>query len=204
MNSLSLTSAEWHRRIADNDPAAWVELTKLLKRWIYTYAYKKLGWMQEEAKLEFVETCVQNACLRIVTELKQFRGEGEFLGWCRVVALRIALDRSRRERRERQIILHNSDAVDVVTTAELDVVEKELVLAQIFQQVNEAVLSELSQQERVVFQDAGQLSVAELACKLNISPNNLYQIRYRVRQKICSYLEEQGYTRQKLQEWGLI
>jgi len=43
-----------------------------------------------------------------------------------------------------------------------------------------------------------------LVTELGITPNNLYQIRFRSLAKIRRHLESQGYTRARLNEWGIL
>ena len=198
------TSGAWLCALTRQEPHAWGDLLQHLSGWIYTYAVKRLGWMDVAMRQEFVENCLQEASLRIFRELHQYGGKGEFLGWCRVVALHVVLDRVRTEARHRQqtpVNLHG----DVPSTAtDLADVEMKAVRQQILACVDQGMETVLSEDERAVFKAGADGSVPQLAAQLNTTNNNIYQLRNRARRKVAKHLADNGYTRQKLQEWGII
>ena len=198
------TNDEWRHAIHARDQDAWADLMQHLKQWVYTYCVKRLSWMTCVQRREFVQTSIQEVGLRIVRESHQYRGEGAFLGWCRTLALHVVLDRIRVEIRERQSAPVNLEGDIQGATTELDDVEREQVLDEIYQCIDAAVATELSDNERAVFRAGEEASVRQLASELGTSPNNIYQLRKRARRKIAQYLIDKGYTLQKLQMWGLL
>ncbi|MBI3958013.1 MAG: sigma-70 family RNA polymerase sigma factor [Chloroflexi bacterium] len=198
-----LDDQEMWQRLLDRDGAVWAALQQQLIDWVYTYLRPRLYWMAEEQVQECARECTQAACERILRGLHLYRGEGSLLGWCRVVSLRVTIDWIRRDRRDRLAapapLTEESGQPDDPTAR----IEQALEIEKIQALIDAFVETNLSQREQMVLREA-ETDAGVLAARLGITANNLYQIRHRALGKVRRHLESQGYTRQRLAEWGLL
>ena len=191
------------QRLVARDNEAWALLQQQLMDWVYTYLRPRLYWMADDHVRECAQECTQAACERILRRLHLYRGEGSLLGWCRMVALNVTIDWIRRDRRARLFApapLHEESASPDDSIAQF---EYTLEMQTIQATIDDFVSATLSQREQTILYAAeGETGV--LAVRLGITANYLYQIRHRALGKVRRHLESQGYTRQRLTEWGIL
>lgn len=191
------------QKLLARDSAAWAQLQQQLMDWLYTYLRSRLYWMADAHLRECAQECTQAASERILRRLHLYRGEGALLGWCRVVALHVAIDWIRRDRLARLLAPAHLHEESGPSDNPIPAIERDLELEKIQASIDEFVATKLSAREQIVLGDA-ETETDALAARLGVATNNLYQIRHRALGKIRRHLEQQGYTRQRLIEWGIL
>ncbi len=102
MNSAEWTDAEWASQVARaqaGDEAALVELFHAMHPHVI-----RLVQANQPAR-ESVEDLVQQACIKIVTNLRQFSGRAPFLHWVSRVTINTCLNRMRHEKHRPEVRL---------------------------------------------------------------------------------------------------
>jgi RNA polymerase sigma factor (sigma-70 family) len=201
------TNDEWRNAIVNQDAAAWRELSQLLYRASYQLASQQLNRLSAAMWHEVAVDSVQDAGLRIVRRLEQYRGSGPFVGWCYVIVINATRDRIRRERRRlRQEV---EEWVEDLAPASADFaprVEDQLFLDELTEHIYRFVRAELSEREQKVFLALAQAESTpkELALALETTRNNIDQTWHRSRQKVRQHLERTGYTHAALQDHDIL
>lgn len=195
----------WAQRIAERDAYAWETLDKEIHNWVRMYLRQKLYWLSYEKETieKYTEDCVQDANERILSRLHLYTGRGTFLGWCKVIALNVTIDWIRRDRRARKNAPAQLNETIIQLGDPIDNIERDIDMERISQHIDIFVKTKLTERDRAIFYST-ETDTSELAASLEITENNLYQIRFRTLVKLRRYLETQGYTREKLLNWGLF
>jgi len=200
---ISHNDREMLQRLLDRERATWAFLQGQLLDWLYTYLRPRLYWMANDQIQECVQECIQAASERILRRLHLYRGEGALLGWCQTVALNVAIDWIRRDRRARLAApapLHEESAAADDPIAQFERTQE---LEKIQASIDAFVATKLSAREQAILGQA-DTPTDQLASQLGITANYLYQIRHRALGKVRRHLESQGYTRQRLAEWDIL
>lgn len=204
------SNEEWVNAISKRDAVAFKELSEAIYLWIYNDLRNLPSQLLTAPRLlETAYDCTSETLIRVINRLDQYQHKGPFLGWCRVIALRIVKNwiRSDIQRRKKEATLDEQIDIGVeskdLDSETIDVVEKIMGSLALFLQEG------LTHKEAQVFTTVTnmaelKLNREEIAQELGISRNNLDQTWCRARRKVREYLEKSGYTKEVLREYNLL
>ena len=193
----------WAQRLAERDADVSKVLNDKIHDWVRMYLRQKLYWLSTAMVEEYTKDCAQDANERILSRLHLYTGRGSFLGWCKVIALNVAIDWIRSDMRARKNTPAQLNEAIIQLGDPIDKVERDIEMERISQHIVIFVKTELTERDKAIFY-SNDTNTSELAASLEITETNLYQIRFRTLVKLRRYLETRGYTRQKLLDWGLF
>lgn len=181
---------------------ALAELRQRLQRSIYYYLSQERSDLRELAPAELsqmAEDLAQDATLRVMENLDNFRGESRFTTWANKIAVRLAISDLRRAR-YRDFSLDNLTAGGDFLPAETSLVseappnpevaaERDDVRARIDAAMREALTERQYQALAAVALRGVPMDI--VAEQLGTNRNALYKLVHDARRKLKSYLEEQ-------------
>lgn len=153
---------------------------------------------------QLAEDFTQEAVLKILDSLTTFRGESRFTTWAMKIAVRTAISSLRRaayrdlsldDLEERGSSLHISQDAAVSPARSPDP-EREAELREVFQALEEAVRTELTERQRIAFlaTNVDGIPVEVAARLLNTNTNALYKTVHDARRKLRDFLVKCGFT----------
>jgi RNA polymerase sigma factor (sigma-70 family) len=171
---------------ADGDAHAVAEIVRVLERPIYNVAVRMLLDRGD------AEDATQEALIRIVTRLAQFRGESLFSTWAYRIAVRRVLD-FREQRAAAARITSDAFAADLADGLEEDAVEKAenaILYQQLKLMCSRAMLHHLDGDHRIAFVlgEIVELSAPECAEILDIEPAAFRKRLSRARATLSEFL----------------
>ena len=208
--SIPRTDEDWIYAIARRDGTAHRELSNAIYEWVYNYLRHLPPQVIRHTLLpEIAYDCTAEAIIRILSRLEQYQKKGPFLGWCRVIALRITKNWIRADiqnRKKEQYLdaeAEYRDESEPLWSDEIGLVEKIIV------HVNTFLESGLTEKERKIFLVLANIEGTrhnreKMAEELGTTRNNLDQTWFRARRKVREYLEKSGYTEEYLREYNLL
>lgn len=201
------TNEEWLADLRADDQAqteAIEDLRQRLKRSIHYYLSQDRSDLRNLSSQELdqmSEDLAQDATLRIIDNIDNFRGESQFTTWANRIAIRLAISDLRRARykdfslenltADGEILPSNSSTTTGAPSPET-AVEREDVLARINLALEES-LTERQRQALVAVAIEG-VPMDIVAEQLGSNRNALYKLVHDARRKLRAHLESQGLT----------
>jgi len=202
-----LTNEQWLSALRSADTikqqAALQDLRERLKRSIYYYLSQERSDLRDLAAKELVEMAndlSQDATLRVMESLDQFRGESRFTTWANKIAVRLAISDLRRARykdfslddltRDGDFL---SAETNVVSDAPLNpetAAERDDVSVIIHRAMREALTDR--QYQALVAVALENIPMDIVAERMNTNRNALYKLIHDARRKLKAHLEQQG------------
>lgn len=173
-------------RLARGDQSVLEDLFRRYRSVAYRVAYRLLG--QEADALD----AVQDAFVKALTHLDQFRGHSSFKTWLLRIVCNAAFDVGRSRKRDSRIAQPPDDSSDHFGPADLPAPHAELDRADLRDKI-EAALARLPETQRQTFvlHVDGGLSYREVADSLKISIGTVMSRLFYARQKLKLLLAEQ-------------
>ena len=146
----------------------------------------------------FVEDVVQEASLKILSNLDSFQGRSKFRTWAITIAVRTAVSQMRKrqwqdvslESLTAAAVLDPSLTIDQSETA--DQTANRAALLRALKAVIDAQLT--NKQWTAITAELAGMPLAEIAEKMDTSPNSLYKLLHDARKKLRRGLEAEGFT----------
>jgi len=179
------------KRCLEQDKKAWDVFVDRYNRLIYNAIVQTLNKYSVTSENQIVEDLFQTVFLSLIEynyrKLRQFQGKCKLSSWLHIIAVRITIDFLRKksihlslngeteqERSIRERITNGNPLPDELIDQEED--------KMIFNKVK----SELNAREQLFVElyYSRELSSTKVAKIMNITPNNVYQIKSRVREKM--------------------
>jgi RNA polymerase sigma-70 factor (ECF subfamily) len=216
MNSMvERTNEQWIADLTgppDVQAEALEDLRLRLQRGIFYYLSRErsdLAHLSSQELTQMAEDLAQDATLRVLDNLRSFRGDSRFTTWATKVAVRVAISDLRRARYKDFSLdgLTASDELLPSTAASIgnvpdpspeDAAEQTEVMAKISAALDEA-LTERQRQALVAVALQG-VPMEVVAEKMNTNRNALYKLVHDARRKLRSHLEAQGLSMDYLQD----
>ncbi len=200
------TNDEWLaelRAAGDSQQAALADLRKRLQRSLYYYLSQERSDLRGLAAVELgemAEDLAQDATLRVMDNLDNFRGESRFTTWANKIAIRLAISDLRRAR-YKDFSLDELTAGGDFLAAEANLVseappnpetaaERDDVSEKI-DRAFRAALSERQYQALVAVALRG-VPMDVVAEQMGTNRNALYKLIHDARRNLREYLEQQG------------
>lgn len=191
------------RATDDTQQAALADLRKRLQRSLYYYLSQERSDLRGLAAVELeemAEDLAQDATLRVMDNLANFRGESRFTTWANKIAIRLAISDLRRAR-YKDFSLDELTAGGDFLSAEANLVseappnpetaaERDDVSDKI-DQAFRAALSERQYQALVAVALRG-VPMDVVAEQMGTNRNALYKLIHDARRNLREYLEQQG------------
>ena len=201
------SNAEWIEALQATEPnaqsQALADLRKRLQRSIYFYLSQDrsdLRGLATQELAQMAEDLAQDATLRVMDNLENFRGESRFTTWANKIAIRLAISDLRRARyRDFSLDELTADGDLLPLSARLaapqsptpeKVAERDDVLEKIELALQEA-LTERQYQALVAVALKG-VPMDILAERMGSNRNALYKLIHDARRKLKTHLESQG------------
>lgn len=201
------SNAEWIEALGAADPSAQAlalaDLRKRLQRSIYFYLSQDrsdLRGLATQELAQMAEDLAQDATLRVMDNLDNFRGESRFTTWANKIAIRLAISDLRRARyRDFSLDELTADGDLLPASARLasppsptpeKVAERDDVLEKIELALKES-LTERQYQALVAVALKG-IPMDVLAERMGTNRNALYKLIHDARRKLKTQLESQG------------
>lgn len=179
------------------------DLRERLKRSIYYYLSQERSDLRDLAQKELVtmaEDLSQDAVLRVMDNLDNFRGESRFTTWANKIAVRLAISELRRAR-YKDFSLDNLTANGDFLSADASIVgeappnpekaaEQDDVMGQIDSALREALTDR--QYQALVAVALHNVPMDVVAEQLDTNRNALYKLIYDARRNLKNYLETKG------------
>jgi RNA polymerase sigma-70 factor, ECF subfamily len=204
MTNENRTNAEWLAELnADQETqaAAISDLRLRLKRSILYYLSQERSDLRDRSTQELermADDLAQDATMRVIDNMHNFRGESQFITWANRIAVRLAISELRRAR-YRDFSLDDltadgellPESAHISTPAQPEqAVERAEVLAKINHALEEA-LTERQHRALVAVALRG-VPMDVVAEQLDTNRNALYKLLHDARRKLRAYLEAQG------------
>ncbi|PJF20731.1 MAG: hypothetical protein CUN56_14685, partial [Phototrophicales bacterium] len=198
------TNEQWVSELSQNDPVALADLRTHIRRSILYYLSRERSDLRDRSGQELeqmADDMAQDATLRVMENLANFRGESKFTTWVNRIAVRIAISELRRAR-YKNFSLDNitADGDLIPDSAKLnlnqrppqpeDAVERDDVMTTIFQTMKSA-LTERQYQALVAVALRG-VPMDVVAEQMETNRNALYKLLHDARRKLKAHLESQG------------
>jgi RNA polymerase sigma-70 factor (ECF subfamily) len=202
--AIDRTNEEWLADLRGErsvQAAAIDDLRQQLKRSILFYLNQDRSDLRDRTLPELermADDLAQDATLRVIDNMDNFRGESKFTTWANRIAVRLAISELRRSR-YRDFSLDALTADGEIFPLNLDAggppgpetaVEREDVLARINRALDEA-LTERQRQALVAVAIRG-IPLDVVASQLDSNRNALYKLVHDARRKLRAHLEAQG------------
>lgn len=200
------TNEQWLTELQSEGPAqkkAIEDLRTRLHRSVYYYLSQERSDLRDLAQKELVEMAqdmAQDAVLRVMDNLENFRGESRFTTWTNKIAIRLAISELRRAR-YKDFSLDNLTAsgdflsaqTNLVTEAPLGpeaAAERDDVMAIIGNAMRESLTERQYQALVAVALEGVPMDV--VAEQMDTNRNALYKLIHDARKKLKAHLESQG------------
>lgn len=200
------TNEQWLTELQSEGPAqkkAIEDLRTRLHRSVYYYLSQERSDLRDLAQKELVEMAqdmAQDAVLRVMDNLENFRGESRFTTWTNKIAIRLAISELRRAR-YKDFSLDNLTAngdflsakTNLVTEAPLGpeaAAERDNVMAIIGKAMRESLTERQYQALVAVALEGVPMDV--VAEQMDTNRNALYKLIHDARKKLKAHLESQG------------
>jgi RNA polymerase sigma-70 factor (ECF subfamily) len=143
---------------------------------------------------------VQEALMKILEHLDDFRGESQFTTWAQKIAIRVAYSELRR-RRWRDVSLESlipdSEAIDFTPALLSDPApspERQAMRHWMLERVRQAILEELTDRQRRALLAilAGGMPIEEVAQRMGTNRNALYKLLFDARKRLKQRLQTEG------------
>jgi RNA polymerase sigma-70 factor (ECF subfamily) len=192
---------DWARDLAATGPegeASRAALRALLVRGLH----QALAGRAPQA-LPLVEDFAQEALLRILAHLEDYRGEGRFTSWALAISVRVAFNEIRRQR-WRDVPLESIQPesagapellVDAAPSPDQEVARKHVL--KILRHALDADLT--PRQRQVLAAELRGMPQSELARQLGTNRNALYKLGHDARRRLKRVLEEAGLSAEHVQ-----
>ena len=201
------TNEQWIAALHGEGDAAQSEaledLRKRLQRSIYFYLSQDrsdLRGLAAQELAQMAEDLAQDATLRVMDNLDNFRGESRFTTWANKIAVRLAISDLRRARykdfsldeltADGELLPSSSRLVSPPSPTPEKVAERDDVLEKIEQALKES-LTERQYQALVAVALKG-IPMDVLAERMGTNRNALYKLIHDARRKLKTHLESQG------------
>ena len=192
MNRMNQSADNWVDRLSNefDQGDALQELRELLVSRL-TAVFRQ----ERKVDLAFVEDTVQEATLKILGSLSQFRGDSKFTTWATTIAIRTAYTELRRKRWQDvsldNLVESQGDFVAVSSPeADLDD-EKKRIVNSMYKVINEKLTV---RQRTVLLAELHGMSMARIGEELNSNRNAIYKLAHDARKKLKQELEADGFT----------
>ncbi|RMF45564.1 MAG: sigma-70 family RNA polymerase sigma factor [Anaerolineae bacterium] len=157
-------------------------------------------------KQEILEDFVQEALLKILAHLDEFRGESHFLTWAHKIAIRVAYSELRRLRWKDvslQDLLPQDDSSDytpVVLSDSNPGPEKQVIQRQMMALVGRLLRENLTERQRKAMMAVmvHGMPLEEVARRMGTNRNALYKLLHDARKRLRRVLHEEGLTPQEI------
>lgn len=188
-------SDDWVRALGESGAAREValsELRQLLVRGL-GHALARQGTTCAE-----VEDFVQEALLKILDSLGDFRGEGRFVAWALRIAVRVAYSELRR-RRWQDVPYEEMTSLPSTSsaggTAPRDP-ERQAMQQRMLAELDRAIVETLTlrQRQALVAEYVHRVPLEEIARRLGISRNAVYKLLFDARQRLRRSLTAAGWS----------
>ena len=197
----------WIAALNDQDPLAQAEalsdLRKRLQRSIYFYLSQDrsdLRGLAAQELAQMAEDLAQDATLRVMANLDNFRGESRFTTWANKIAVRLAISDLRRARyRDFSLDELTADGDLLPASTRLaspssptpeKIAERDDVLEKIDLALKEALTER--QYQALVAVALKDIPMDVLAERMGTNRNALYKLIHDARRKLKTHLEAQG------------
>ncbi len=182
---------------------ALADLRKRLQRSIYFYLSQDrsdLRGLATQELMQMAEDLAQDATLRVMDNLDNFRGESRFTTWANKIAIRLAISDLRRARykdfsldeltADGDLLPSSTRLVTATSPTPEKVAERDDVMEKIESALQEA-LTERQYQALVAIALKG-IPMDVLAERMGTNRNALYKLIHDARRKLKNHLEAQG------------
>lgn len=203
---LDRSNEEWLADLRSSDEqqtAAIDDLRERVKRSIYYYLSQERSDLRDLAQKELVtmaEDLAQDAVLRVMDNLDNFRGESRFTTWANKIAVRLAISELRRAR-YKDFSLDSLTADGDFLSADASIVgeappnperaaERDDVVDRIDAAMKEALTDR--QYRALVAVALKGVPMDVVAEQLDTNRNALYKLIYDARRNLKNYMESQG------------
>jgi RNA polymerase sigma-70 factor (ECF subfamily) len=150
-----------------------------------------------------IEGFVQNALLKVLDNLKSFRGESRFTTWAQKIAVHEALSELRRKRWEdvsldELIHQYHGDFTPSVLADADPSPEHQVARKDLLETLKRLVAEELTERQRraLIAVALAGMPVDEVARRIGTNRNALYKLLYDARQRLKRRLEAEGVSAQ--------
>ncbi len=199
------TNEEWLSELTGEDmvqAAALNDLRQILRRSILYYLSQERSDLRDLATSELeqmADDLSQDATLRIMDNLQNFRGESQFTTWANRIAVRLAISDLRRARYKDfslDDLTADGEILPVSTTPSNSppnpetAVEQSDVLAKINRALEEALTER--QHQAIVAVALKGIPMDVVAEQMGTNRNALYKLLHDSRRKLRAHLEAQG------------
>ncbi len=205
MNARS--NAEWLAALRQAEPArqaeALADLRQRLQRSVFFYLSQDrsdLRGLATQELMQMAEDLAQDATLRVMDNLDNFRGESRFTTWANKIAIRLAISDLRRARyrdfsldeltADGDLLPSSARLAAAATPTPEKVAERDDVMEKIGLALKEA-LTERQYQALVAVALKG-IPMDVLAERMGTNRNALYKLIHDARRKLKTHLEAQG------------
>lgn len=149
-----------------------------------------------------VEDFVQEALLKILNSLGEFRGEGRFVAWALRIAVRVAYSELRRRRWQDvpyEEMTSLPSPASAASTAPPDP-ERLAIQQRMLAELERAILETLTlrQRQALVAEYVHRVPLEEIARRLGISRNAVYKLLFDARQRLRRSLTAAGWSPDEL------
>jgi len=196
MDSVAQVSDEdWLRLLrvpGEQAQAAHRELHALLVRGL------RIGLAGRPSAEALIDDFAQEATLRVLAHLDEFRGDSSFVNWALAIAVRVALSELRRARwHDVSLDALTSDLRAEVTlhvpTKEAPTPERAAARAQILAALGQVMFSDLTARQRqLIAAELRGMPQEEIAAQMGTNRNALYKLGHDARLKLQRGLERLG------------
>ncbi len=178
------------------------ELRKLLLRGLRAGLSGRVSLERQDVLDDFV----QDALLKIMDHLDDFRGESQFLTWAHKIAIRVAYSELRRLR-WRDVSLEDllpedseGDFTPRVLSDTSPGPEAQASRRQMMRMVEQMLREALTERQRKVMMAVmvGGMPLEEVARRMNTNRNALYKVLHDARKRMRSALSEKGLSPQEI------
>ena len=155
---------------------------------------------------DILDDFVQDALVKIIDHLDDFRGESQFLTWAHKIAIRVAYSELRRLR-WRDVSLedllpedNDGDFTPRVLSDAAPGPETQASRRQMMAMVEQMLIEALTERQRKVMMAVmvGGMPLEEVARRMNTNRNALYKVLHDARKRMRSALREKGLSPQEI------
>jgi RNA polymerase sigma-70 factor (ECF subfamily) len=151
----------------------------------------------------WVDDFAQDAAVRILKDLHQFRGESQFATWALSIAMRVAFDELRRKRWKDVSLESLLDAGDAHHPSTLHHPDAHLDRQKIFGLLHHAIQTRLtSKQREALLAEFKEMPQSEIARHLGLTRNAVYKLTHDARKSLLRGLLDAGITVETVR-WAL-
>lgn len=153
--------------------------------------------------ISWVEDFAQDAAVRILRDLPQFRGESQFTTWALSIAMRVAFDELRRKRWKDVSLDTLVNAGDAQHPSAMQDADARLDRQKIFGLLHAAIQRRLTARQReALMAEFKGMPQSEIARHLGLTRNAVYKLTHDARKSLLRALLEVGVTVEAVR-WAL-